>query len=120
MAGAPALTKITIFVAGYPREYLPAIEEGRVALFGDHKPTDTLVGGGGTVPARLPDRGGRDRGHRRLTLLETGRPLSYGAPNLSLTRFRHAAPGMIPGSRAPDRLRHVMSGRFAHEEGSNG
>ena len=36
--------KITIFVAGYPREYLPAIEEGRVALFGDHKPADTLVG----------------------------------------------------------------------------
>ncbi len=38
------VTKITIFVAGYWREYLPAIKEGRVALFGDHKPTDTLVG----------------------------------------------------------------------------
>jgi enamine deaminase RidA (YjgF/YER057c/UK114 family) len=38
------VTRITIFVAGYTRECLPAIEEGRVALFGDHKPTDTLVG----------------------------------------------------------------------------
>jgi enamine deaminase RidA (YjgF/YER057c/UK114 family) len=38
------VTKITIFVVGYRREYLPAIEEGRVALFGDHKPADTLVG----------------------------------------------------------------------------
>lgn len=38
------VTKLTIFVANYKREYLPLIEEGRVALFGDHKPTDTLVG----------------------------------------------------------------------------
>ena len=38
------VTKITIFVVGYRREYLPAIEEGRVALFGEHKPADTLVG----------------------------------------------------------------------------
>ncbi len=39
------VTKITIFVVGYRRdECLPAIEEGRVALFGDHKPADTLVG----------------------------------------------------------------------------
>jgi enamine deaminase RidA (YjgF/YER057c/UK114 family) len=38
------VTKITIFVVGYRREYLPAIEEGRVALFGDHRPADTLVG----------------------------------------------------------------------------
>jgi enamine deaminase RidA (YjgF/YER057c/UK114 family) len=37
-------TKITIFVVQYRREYLPAIEAGRVALFGDHKPADTLVG----------------------------------------------------------------------------
>jgi enamine deaminase RidA (YjgF/YER057c/UK114 family) len=36
-------TKITIVVQ-YRREYLPAIEAGRVALFGDHKPADTLVG----------------------------------------------------------------------------
>jgi enamine deaminase RidA (YjgF/YER057c/UK114 family) len=38
------VTKITIFVAGYRREHLAAIETGRVALFGDHKPADTLVG----------------------------------------------------------------------------
>jgi enamine deaminase RidA (YjgF/YER057c/UK114 family) len=38
------VTKITIFVVHYQRDHLPAIEEGRVALFGDHKPADTLVG----------------------------------------------------------------------------
>ena len=39
------VTKITIFVVGYRRdECLPTIEEGRVALFGAHKPADTLVG----------------------------------------------------------------------------
>jgi len=38
------VTKITIFVVQYRAEYLPAIEEGRLALFGDHKPADTLVG----------------------------------------------------------------------------
>lgn len=38
------VAKLTIFVAGYRREHLAQIEEGRVALFGDHKPTDTLVG----------------------------------------------------------------------------
>ncbi len=38
------VTKITIFVANYRREQLGVIEQGRVALFGDHKPTDTLVG----------------------------------------------------------------------------
>ncbi|MBB5084119.1 RidA family protein [Nonomuraea endophytica] len=38
------VTKLTILVAGYRREHLAQIEEGRVALFGDHKPTDTLVG----------------------------------------------------------------------------
>jgi enamine deaminase RidA (YjgF/YER057c/UK114 family) len=38
------VTKITIFVVGYRHEDLPVIEEGRVALFGDHKPADTLVG----------------------------------------------------------------------------
>lgn len=36
--------RITIFVVHHRREYLSAIEEGRVALFGDHKPADTLVG----------------------------------------------------------------------------
>jgi enamine deaminase RidA (YjgF/YER057c/UK114 family) len=38
------VAKITIFVVNYRREYLPVIEEGRVALFGEHKPADTLVG----------------------------------------------------------------------------
>jgi enamine deaminase RidA (YjgF/YER057c/UK114 family) len=38
------VTKLTIFVVGYRREHLALIERGRVALFGDHKPTDTLVG----------------------------------------------------------------------------
>jgi hypothetical protein len=36
--------KLTIFVANCRREHLAMIEEGRIALFGDHKPTDTLVG----------------------------------------------------------------------------
>jgi enamine deaminase RidA (YjgF/YER057c/UK114 family) len=38
------VTKITIFVVDYRREDLPAIEAGRLALFGDQKPADTLVG----------------------------------------------------------------------------
>jgi enamine deaminase RidA (YjgF/YER057c/UK114 family) len=38
------VAKITIFVVGYRREFLSAIEEGRLALFGDHNPVDTLVG----------------------------------------------------------------------------
>jgi enamine deaminase RidA (YjgF/YER057c/UK114 family) len=38
------VAKITIFVVKYRHDYLPAIEAGRVALFGDHKPTDTLLG----------------------------------------------------------------------------
>jgi enamine deaminase RidA (YjgF/YER057c/UK114 family) len=38
------VTKLTIFVVDYQDAYLPAIEEGRAALFGDHKPADTLVG----------------------------------------------------------------------------
>jgi enamine deaminase RidA (YjgF/YER057c/UK114 family) len=38
------VAKITIFVVNYRREHLPAIEAGRVALFGDHRPADSLVG----------------------------------------------------------------------------
>jgi enamine deaminase RidA (YjgF/YER057c/UK114 family) len=38
------VTKITIFVVGYRPEHLSVIEQGRVALFGDHKPADTIVG----------------------------------------------------------------------------
>jgi enamine deaminase RidA (YjgF/YER057c/UK114 family) len=38
------VTRLGIFVANYKREYLALIEQGRVALFGEHKPTDVLVG----------------------------------------------------------------------------
>jgi enamine deaminase RidA (YjgF/YER057c/UK114 family) len=38
------VTKLTIFVADYRREHLAQIEAGRVSLFGNHKPADTLVG----------------------------------------------------------------------------
>lgn len=38
------VARLTIFVAGYKREHLDMIEEGRITLFGEHKPTDTLVG----------------------------------------------------------------------------
>jgi enamine deaminase RidA (YjgF/YER057c/UK114 family) len=38
------VAKITIFVVDYQRDRLPVIEEGRVVLFRDHKPPDTLVG----------------------------------------------------------------------------
>jgi enamine deaminase RidA (YjgF/YER057c/UK114 family) len=38
------VAKITIYVVGHRTGYLPVIEAARVALFGDHKPPDTLVG----------------------------------------------------------------------------
>lgn len=38
------VTRITIYVVGHRREYLPVIEAARVSLFGDHKPADVLVG----------------------------------------------------------------------------
>jgi len=38
------VARITIFVVHYRREHLPVIDEARAALFGDHKPADTLVG----------------------------------------------------------------------------
>jgi enamine deaminase RidA (YjgF/YER057c/UK114 family) len=38
------VAKITIFVVDYRREQLAVIEEARVAVFGDHKPADTIVG----------------------------------------------------------------------------
>ena len=46
-AGArPAqVCKITIYVVNYARdECSPIIEEARIALFGDHKPADVIVG----------------------------------------------------------------------------
>ncbi|GIG62460.1 enamine deaminase RidA [Longispora fulva] len=38
------VTRIGIYVVDHQREYLPVIEAARVALFGAHKPTDTLLG----------------------------------------------------------------------------
>jgi enamine deaminase RidA (YjgF/YER057c/UK114 family) len=38
------VTKITIYVVHHRPEYLPIISEARIAVFGDHKPADTLVG----------------------------------------------------------------------------
>jgi enamine deaminase RidA (YjgF/YER057c/UK114 family) len=38
------VTKLGIFVANFRREHLDMIEQGRAALFGPHKPADTLVG----------------------------------------------------------------------------
>jgi enamine deaminase RidA (YjgF/YER057c/UK114 family) len=39
------VTRITIYVVNYKRdECLPIIEEARIALFGDHKPADVVVG----------------------------------------------------------------------------
>jgi enamine deaminase RidA (YjgF/YER057c/UK114 family) len=38
------VTKITIYVVDHRPEYLPVISEARIAVFGDHKPTDVLVG----------------------------------------------------------------------------
>jgi enamine deaminase RidA (YjgF/YER057c/UK114 family) len=38
------VTKITIYVVHHRPEYLPDISEARIAVFGDHKPADTLVG----------------------------------------------------------------------------
>ena len=34
----------TIYVVGHRPEYLPAIAEPRIAVFGDHKPAATLLG----------------------------------------------------------------------------
>jgi enamine deaminase RidA (YjgF/YER057c/UK114 family) len=46
------VVKINIYVVNYNRdECLPVIEKARVALFGDHKPADTVLG----VAALSPD-----------------------------------------------------------------
>jgi enamine deaminase RidA (YjgF/YER057c/UK114 family) len=48
LAGAGArpdqVAKLTIFVVDLRPEHLPAIEAGRHALFGAHKPVDALIG----------------------------------------------------------------------------
>jgi enamine deaminase RidA (YjgF/YER057c/UK114 family) len=38
------VTRITIYVVDHRPEYLPVISEARIAVFGDHKPADTLLG----------------------------------------------------------------------------
>jgi enamine deaminase RidA (YjgF/YER057c/UK114 family) len=38
------VTRITIYVVHHRPEHLPGISEARIAVFGDHKPADTLVG----------------------------------------------------------------------------
>ena len=43
-AAPERVTKITIYVVHHRPEFLADISQARVAVFGDHKPTDTLVG----------------------------------------------------------------------------
>jgi enamine deaminase RidA (YjgF/YER057c/UK114 family) len=38
------VARITIYVVNHRREYLPDIEQARVAVFGEHKPADTIAG----------------------------------------------------------------------------
>ena len=38
------VARITIFVVGHRPEFLLLIEAARIEVFGNHKPTDTLVG----------------------------------------------------------------------------
>jgi enamine deaminase RidA (YjgF/YER057c/UK114 family) len=38
------VARITIYVAGHRPELLPLISEARIAVFGDHRPADTLLG----------------------------------------------------------------------------
>lgn len=38
------VARLGIFVVGHRPEFLPAISEARIAVFGDHRPADTLLG----------------------------------------------------------------------------
>jgi enamine deaminase RidA (YjgF/YER057c/UK114 family) len=38
------VARITIYVVHHRPEYLPQISQARIAVFGDHKPADTIVG----------------------------------------------------------------------------
>jgi enamine deaminase RidA (YjgF/YER057c/UK114 family) len=38
------VTKLTIYVVRHRPEYLPDISAARIAVFGEHKPADTIVG----------------------------------------------------------------------------
>jgi enamine deaminase RidA (YjgF/YER057c/UK114 family) len=42
--GPKQVARITIYVVHHRPEYLPLISEARIAVFGDHKPADTIVG----------------------------------------------------------------------------
>jgi enamine deaminase RidA (YjgF/YER057c/UK114 family) len=43
-AGVDDVARITIYVAGHRPELIPLISEARDAVFGDHRPADTLLG----------------------------------------------------------------------------
>jgi enamine deaminase RidA (YjgF/YER057c/UK114 family) len=43
-AGPEHVTMITIYVVHHRPTYLTAISQARIAVFGDHKPADSLVG----------------------------------------------------------------------------
>jgi len=43
-AGPKQVARITIYVVHHRPEYLLEISEARIAVFGDHKPADTIVG----------------------------------------------------------------------------
>jgi enamine deaminase RidA (YjgF/YER057c/UK114 family) len=38
------VARITIYVVDHRPEHLPQISQARIAVFGDHKPADTIVG----------------------------------------------------------------------------
>ena len=43
-AAPEQVAKLTIYVVHHRAEYLASISEARIAVFGDHRPTDTIVG----------------------------------------------------------------------------
>ena len=43
-AAPEQVARITIYVVSHRPEYLPAISEARIAVFGDYKPADTILG----------------------------------------------------------------------------
>jgi enamine deaminase RidA (YjgF/YER057c/UK114 family) len=43
-AGPEQVARITIYVVDHRSEYLPEFSRARIAVFGDHKPADTIVG----------------------------------------------------------------------------
>ncbi|TQN28480.1 enamine deaminase RidA (YjgF/YER057c/UK114 family) [Haloactinospora alba] len=43
-AAPEQVARITIYVVSHKPEYLPLISKARIAVFGDHKPADTIVG----------------------------------------------------------------------------